>query len=78
MGSIFVTIVLSKPKRSIFSLKIRAREASISFAINTPSPVNRDAISQLLPPGAAHISNTKSSGSIGNASATSIALGSWI
>ena len=44
-----MTIVLSNPKRSIFSLKIRAREASISFAINTPSPVNRDAIKKNFP-----------------------------
>ena len=57
-GSLFNTIVLALPQRSIFSNKIRERVGCISLATSKPSCSSISEICVDFDPGAAHISKT--------------------
>ena len=57
-GSLLVTIVFWRPKRSTFSDKIPALSLLMSLAIIKPALLNLLAVKHVFPPGAAHISST--------------------
>ena len=75
-GVVLVTAIFTIPIRSIFDNKIFTRFESISFDNKKPLSPNAWAIWVLLEPGAAHKSNTMSSGCTFIISTGAEALGS--